>query len=35
MGVELHITRAEFWADNEDAQITADDGLTTLITIMN
>ncbi|WP_371128444.1 hypothetical protein [Enterobacter cloacae] len=27
MGVELHITRAEFWADNEDAQITADEWL--------
>ena len=27
MGVEFHITRAEFWADNEDAQITADEWL--------
>ncbi|CFQ49268.1 Uncharacterised protein [Yersinia frederiksenii] len=27
MGVEFHITRAEFWADNDDAQITADEWL--------
>ncbi|MBB1201211.1 hypothetical protein EGM70_13035 [Enterobacteriaceae bacterium 89] len=27
MGVEFHITRAEFWADNEDAQIKADEWL--------
>ncbi len=27
MGVEFHITRAEFWAENEDAQITADEWL--------
>lgn len=25
MGVEFYITRAEFWADNDDAQITADE----------
>lgn len=27
MGVEFHITRAEFWAENEDTQITADEWL--------
>lgn len=27
MGVELHITRAEFWAENEDAEITAEEWL--------
>lgn len=27
MSVEFHITRAEFWAENEDAQITADEWL--------
>lgn len=27
MGVEFHITRAEFWADNDDAQITSDEWL--------
>jgi hypothetical protein len=27
MGVELHITRAEFWADNEGKEITADEWL--------
>ncbi|HAE78299.1 hypothetical protein JC794_04085 [Morganella morganii] len=27
MGVEFHITRAEFWVENEDAQITADEWL--------
>jgi len=26
-GIELYITRAEFWADNEDAPITADEWL--------
>jgi hypothetical protein len=25
MGVEFHITRAKFWADNDDAQITTDE----------
>jgi hypothetical protein len=28
MGVDLHITRAELWAENEDAQITSDEWLT-------
>ncbi|MNS13490.1 hypothetical protein ACB496_08840 [Lelliottia nimipressuralis] len=27
MGVEFHITRAEFWADNDDEQITAEEWL--------
>ncbi|QYM91367.1 hypothetical protein [Dickeya zeae] len=27
MGVEFHITRADFWADNDEAQITADEWL--------
>ena len=27
MGIEFHITRAEFWADNDDAQISADEWL--------
>ncbi|AJK17587.1 hypothetical protein B7R74_14150 [Yersinia pseudotuberculosis] len=27
MGVEFHITRAEFWADNDEAQITSDEWL--------
>ncbi|MDO6406498.1 hypothetical protein [Pantoea phytobeneficialis] len=27
MGLEFHITRAEFWADNDDAQITSDEWL--------
>jgi len=27
MGVELHITRAEFWADNEDAAISPEEWL--------
>ncbi|WP_375123957.1 hypothetical protein [Pantoea sp. CS_6] len=27
MGVEFHITRAEFWADKGDAQISADEWL--------
>ncbi|EPG2865660.1 hypothetical protein QEG60_001210 [Pluralibacter gergoviae] len=27
MGVEFHITRADFWADNENAWITADEWL--------
>ena len=27
MGVELHITRAEFWASNENSQISADEWL--------
>ena len=27
MGVDFHITRAEFWADNEDAPITAEEWL--------
>lgn len=27
MGVEFHITRAEFWVDNDDAQISADEWL--------
>ncbi|WP_312187120.1 hypothetical protein [Leclercia sp.] len=27
MGVEFYITRAEFWADNDDAQISADEWL--------
>lgn len=27
MGVELHITRAEHWAENHDAQITSDEWL--------
>ncbi len=28
MGVELHITRAEFWAENERDEISADEWLT-------
>jgi hypothetical protein len=27
MGVELHITRAEFWAENDDSPITAEEWL--------
>lgn len=27
MGVEFHITRAEFWAENEDNQITSEEWL--------
>jgi len=27
VGIEFHITRAEFWADNDDAQISADEWL--------
>ncbi|WP_439292140.1 MULTISPECIES: hypothetical protein [Rahnella] len=27
MGVEFHITRAEFWADNEDSQIASEEWL--------
>lgn len=27
MGIEFYITRAEFWADNDDTQITSDEWL--------